>query len=144
MRRAGPYEIGSDIGALQDAPGLEQIASGVAPCPKVTSAMGTGAWAEVKFFFHEDGKLYLAATRSPSIPTPSGAWIGDTLAQLKSIYRGLNGEEVLRGSRKAYLVTTLSGRGILFELDARGLVAQMMAGDAEYMRRSYQGGKGYC
>jgi hypothetical protein len=140
---AGPYQLGAELAALQATPGLAQVATGGQPCPQITTARGTGAWGDVQLSFR-DGTLYLAVNRSASIPTPSGAWLGTTIAQLKAIYKGIPGEDLARGTRKAHIVETLSGRGILFELDARGTVSAMTAGEASYLRTSWSAGKGFC
>jgi hypothetical protein len=91
-----------------------------------------------------DGKIYLVVNRSATIPTPSGAWLGNTLAALQSIY-GTIGEELNQGGSTAYLVKTTSGRGILFDLDpGTKKVITMIAGDAAYLKSSYLGGTDYC
>jgi hypothetical protein len=141
---AGPYQLGADLTTLQATPGLGEVAQGAAPCPQTTTARGTGAWAEVELSFHADGVLYLAVNRSASIPTPSGAWVGSRLAELKKIYAGIPGEDLARGTAKAYLVTTISGRGILFDLGTGGRVVAMMAGESGYLKTSFVGGKGFC
>lgn len=113
-------------------------------CVGNTTARGTGVWRDVRLSFRKDGQLYLAVNKSPSIPTPSGAWLGTSLAELKSIYKGVAGQELTRGAHSAYLVTTLSGRGILFDLDASKRVVSMAAGDAAYLKSSYLRGTGFC
>jgi hypothetical protein len=141
---AGPYQLGAMLDGLRDTPGLEEIDSGKPPCAQTTTARGTNTWQDIHLSFHTDGVLYLLVNRSPSIPTPSGAWLGTPLAQLKTIYAGVTSEELVRGPRRAYLVTTLSGRGILFELDAKTMVSAMLAAEASYLKGSFQGGTGYC
>ncbi len=141
---AGPYQLGETLAALQSTAGLDEVTKGGAGCPGNTTARGTGVWTDVRLSFRPDGKLYLLVNRSTSIPTPSGAWLGTTLAQLKSIYVRIPGQELARGSARAYLVTTLSGRGILFDLDASKKVISMVAGDAAYLKSSYQGGTDFC
>jgi len=141
---AGPYQLGATLATLQSSPGLDEVTSGGSACPGNTNARGTGTWRDIRLSFRKDGMLYLAVNRSPSIPTPSGAWLGTTLAQLKSIYVGIPGQELKQGSSTAYLVTTLSGRGILFDLDATKKVISMAAGDASYLKASYQGGTDFC
>jgi hypothetical protein len=141
---AGPYQLGATLDELRATPGLDEVKSGGPACAKNTTARGTSTWREVQLSFHEDGELYLAVNRSPSIPTPSGAWLGTPLAQLKKIYASVTAEDLVRGTRHAYLVTTISGRGILFELDAKTMVTAMLAADAAYLRDTFQGGTGYC
>jgi hypothetical protein len=129
---------------LQATPGLINVSTGGQTCPTDTMAHGTGVWKDVDLWFHQDGTLYLAVNRSPTIPTPSGAWLGTTLAQLKTIYAKVQTEQLTGRTGTAFLVTTLSGRGILFDLNARGAVSSMAAADAGYLRTNYQNGKGFC
>jgi hypothetical protein len=143
---AGPYQLGATLEQLRAAPGLDAITGGGPgpACAQNTNARGTSAWKDVHLSFHPDGLLYLAVNRSPTIPTPSGAWLGTPLAQLKTIYANVARAELVRGTRRAFLVTTLSGRGILFELDTTTAVSAMLAGDSAYLRASFQAGTGYC
>jgi hypothetical protein len=142
---AGPYELGATLAALQASPGLDAVTpGGNKACPDDTVAHGTGAWSGVELSFHKDGTLYLAVNRSPSIPTPSGAWLGTNLNDLKKIYAAIPGQVLTHGATQAYLVTTISGRGILFDLDASTSVTAMTAGDATYLRRAYLDGTGFC
>jgi len=141
---AGPYELGATLATLQSTAGLDEVQTGGGGCPQNATARGTGIWKDIRLSFRKDGKLYLAINRSPSIPTPSGAWLGTTLAQLRSIYAGVAGQVLTKGAATAYLVTTLSGRGILFDLDAQKKVISMVAGDADYLRSSYLGGTNFC
>ncbi|HET6213779.1 MAG TPA: hypothetical protein VFE14_13025 [Micromonosporaceae bacterium] len=140
---AGPYQLGATLAALQSAGSLQEVTPH-ATCPGNTSARGAGIWADIRLSFHKEGDLYLAVNRSPSIPTPSGAWLGTTLAALKTIYKGVTGQELTKGTRSAYLVTTFSGRGILFDLDPGKKVISMVAGDAGYLKASYLGGTDFC
>jgi hypothetical protein len=139
---AGPYQLGATLTALQTA---GQIAEAGVPetCPMNTNAKGTGVWKDINLSFRPDGKLHLVVNRSKDIPTPSGAWIGMTLASLSSIYGNL-GEELALGPNTAYLVTTNSGRGMLFDLDPSKKVFTMIAGDAKYLKDSYLGGTDFC
>jgi hypothetical protein len=141
---AGPYQLGATLVALRSVPGLEEIEAGGRTCPQNTTARGTGGWKDVHLSFRGDGVLYLAVNRSPSIPTPSGAWLGTTLAQLKTIYAKVTAEELVRGRGRAYLVATLSGRGILFDLDAKTRVTAMRAADTSYLRDSFKDGTAFC
>jgi hypothetical protein len=140
---AGPYQLGAKLADLQASGQLDEAAA--APgCPGNTTAQGTGSWEGIQLSFRPGGALYLAVNRSPSIPTPSGAWLGTTLAQLKSIYRGIAGQDLVRATTSAYLVTTLSGRGILFELDPSKRVVSMAAADARYLKSAFMGGTEFC
>jgi hypothetical protein len=132
------------LSALQASPGLGEVKAGGDPCPENTTAKGTGVWNGVQLSFHKDGTLYLAVNKSPSVPTPSGAWLGTTLAQLKTIYAGVTGEDLARGTSKAFLVSTLSGRAILFDLDPGQRVIAMTAADAGFLRTGYQAGGNFC
>ncbi|HEU0242058.1 MAG TPA: hypothetical protein VFR11_22785 [Micromonosporaceae bacterium] len=140
---AGPYQIGSMLTDLQADPGLTNVTTG-GPCPGNTTAQATGVWKDVQLSFHADGSLYLAVSRSTTIPTPSGAYLGTKLAQLKTIYAQVQTEEVSAGTSKAFLVTTLSGRGILFALNAGGAVTSMMAADADYLRTNFEKATQFC
>jgi hypothetical protein len=140
---AGPYQLDATLAALQAAGSLADVTTGGGACPKNTTAKGTGTWGDVQLSFRPDGTLYLLVNKSVSVPTPSGAWLGSTLVQLKTIYKGIPGQTLTRGTGSAYLVTTASGRGILFELDAGKKVAAMYAGDSSYLKSSYATGT-YC
>jgi hypothetical protein len=136
----GPYQLGAALASLQSAGVLAEVATGAETCPQNTTARGTGAWTDVRMSFRPDGKLYLVTNRSPAIPTPSGAYLGTTLAQLNTIYAGVTHED-LGG---AFLVTTLTGRGILFHLDAANKVFTMTASEGDYLKSSYENGTDFC
>jgi hypothetical protein len=141
---AGPYQLGAKLNDLKTNPGLDEVVTGGATCPQNTTARGTGTWADVRLSFRPDGTLYLAVNRSTTIPTPSGAWLGTSLTDLKKIYVGIPGQQLTRGAGTAYLVTTLSGRGILFDLDPAKKVMSMAASEAVYLKSSYLGGTDFC
>jgi hypothetical protein len=141
---AGPYQLGATLTALQAEAGLDEVKTGGATCPENTTARGKGAWKDVQLQFRKDGTLYLAINRSAQIPTPSGAWLGSTLTELKTIYAKVPGQELKQGTRTAYLVTTTSGRGVLFDLGTGAKVVTMIAGDAAYLKSSYSGGTDFC
>jgi hypothetical protein len=141
---AGPYQLGATLTALQAEAGLDEVKTGGATCPENTTARGKGAWKDVQLQFRKDGTLYLAINRSAQIPTPSGAWLGSTLTELKTIYAKVPGQELKQGTRTAYLVTTTSGRGVLFDLGTGAKVVTMIAGDAAYLKSSYTGGTDFC
>ena len=140
----GPYQIGDKLTDLQTDPGLTNVITNGKACPNNTTAQGTGAWKDVYLSFHSDGTLYLALNRSPQIPTPSGAWLGTSLAQLKTIYAKVQTELLTAGAAKAFLVITLSGGGILFQLNPQGQVVSMAAADAYYLKSSFQTGAAFC
>ena len=140
---AGPYQLGLTLTQLQAKPGLEEVTTG-GVCPNNTMARGVGVWRDVRMSFRQDGRLYMVVNRSDQIPTPSGAWLGTTLVDLKQIYGGLVNQELTRGTNSAFLVQTLSGDGILFELDAAKKVMSMSAGDAAFLRTSFNGGTNFC
>jgi hypothetical protein len=139
----GLYEIGAKLADAQAA-GLANVTTGSGVCPQDTVANGVGAWKDVQFTFGSDGVLFLAVNKSSAIPTPSGAWLGTNVAQLKTIYAGIQADPLTFGGHNALLVTTLSGRGILFDLNAAGNVQAMTAGDATYLKTNYQSGKPFC
>jgi hypothetical protein len=141
----GPYQLGASLTALKASPGLDATTTGGQNCPEDTVARGTGDWKDVQLRFHSDGTLFLAVNRSTSIPTPSGAWLGTTLAQLKTIYASVPAESLSRGTAAAFLVTTQSGRGILFDLNGSQQVTDMIAGDGTYLKATYlSGAADYC
>ena len=140
---AGPYLLGAKLSELQAAGQLDEVKAGGETCAQNTTARGTGAYRDVRLSFRPDGTLYVVINRSENIPTPSGAWLGNTLAALQSIY-GSIGEELTLGGGYAYLVTTTSGRGIMFDLDDKKKAIAMVAGEASYLKSSYLGGTDYC
>lgn len=141
---AGPYQLGATLTALQAAGALESVATNGELCPTNKSAHGTGVWKDTQLSFRADGALYLVVNRSTKIPTPSGAWLGMTLAALQSIYGPIGKELNAGGGAVAYLVTTDTGRGILFDLDDKKKVMTMIAGEADYLKSSYLGGSDFC
>ncbi|HLT10835.1 MAG TPA: hypothetical protein VK028_08510 [Micromonosporaceae bacterium] len=141
---AGPYKLGVTLESLQAAEQLAEVTTGGEVCPQNTYARGTGTWTDLRLAFRPDGRLYMVTNRSPNIPTPSGAWIGTSLSELKTIYNQIPGEELSQGPGKAYLVNTISGRGILFELDESQRVRSMSAADTGFLRTSYLQGTDYC
>jgi hypothetical protein len=141
---AGPYLLGASLTDLQAADLLDEVAKGTGPCPQNTTARGKDTWGDVHLSFRADGTLYLLVNRSTSVPTPSGAWLGTSLAELKKIYAAVPGQELRRGTNTAYLVTTLSGRGILFELDPSQRVSAMTAGESGFLRTNYNAGTDFC
>lgn len=141
---AGPYQLGAALSALQSGPGLDNVKSGGQPCPDNTTAQGKGVWQDIEVQFHKDGTLYLAINRSSNIPTPSGAWVGSTLTELKTVYAKIPGQEIKKGNTSAYLVPTTSGRAVLFQLDAGQKVTAMMAGEAAFLKSNFTGGSNFC
>ena len=140
----GPYQLGATLASLQTAGSLDEVTPGGAACPENTTARGKDVWRDVRLSFRKDGKLYLIINKSASVPTPSGVWLGTTLADLKKIYAGVTGEELTRATGTAYLITTLSGGGILFDLDANKKVISMAAGDAASLKSTYVGSTQFC
>jgi hypothetical protein len=140
---AGPYRLGATLAGLEAAGALDEVTPN-GECPGNTTARGTGIWSDIRLSFRSDGKLYLAVNRSPSIPTPSGAWLGTTLTDLKKIYASVTTQDLARGGASAFLVVTLSGRGVLFDLDASKQVIAMIAGEGSYLRSSYKSGTNFC
>jgi len=140
---AGPYQLGKTLTELK--PQLQEVGPDNL-CTGNTTARGTGVWQDIRLEFHADGKLFLLTNKSIDIPTPSGAWIGQTsLTDLKTIYKGLTTQDVTHGTTKAFLVQTLGGSGILFELDPNDKVATMYAAsDAFYLKNTFAGGTPFC
>lgn len=140
---AGPYQVGATLGELQSGAGVDNVKTGGQPCPDNTTAQGKNVWQDIQLQFHKDGLLYLVINKSSNIPTPSGAWVGSTLAELKKIYAKIPGQEVKKGNTTAYLVPTASG-GVLFQLDSGQRVTAMLAGEAAFLKSSFTGGTNYC
>jgi len=142
----GPYQIGATLDALKTSPGLDGVTTGGQTCPDNTVAQGTGDLHAVQLHFHKDGKLFLLVNKSTSIPTPSGAWLGTPLAQLKTIYASTQGEDLTRATSAAFLVTTLSGQAILFDLGPSQQVTDMITADsANYLKATFlSGAADYC
>ena len=141
---AGPYQLSDKLSDLQAAGQLAQVTAGTTACPDITTAQGTGTWTDLHLSFQKDGTLYLLVNESSAVPTPSGAWLGTTLPDLKKIYATVTNEDLHHGTDSAFLVITVSGRGILFTLDPGGRVTSMSAADANYLRRTFVGGLPYC
>jgi hypothetical protein len=141
---AGPYQLNAKLTDLQGAGKLDKITVGTTGCPDTTTANGTGTWSGIQLYFHKDGTLYLLVNTSTSIPTPSGAYLGTKLADLKRIYASVTGADLAHGDRKAFLVTTVSGRAILFELSNIQTVVSMSAGDGFSLQQAFTTGTPYC
>jgi hypothetical protein len=142
----GPYQIGASLTALKASPGLDGVTTGGQTCPDNTAAQGTGAYHDVQLRFRKDGNLFLLINKSTSIPTPSGAWLGTSLAQLKTIYATTQGEDLTRATSAAFLVTTQSGQAILFDLGPTQQVTDMITtADAAYLKATFlSGAADYC
>jgi predicted small lipoprotein YifL len=140
----GPYVLGASLATLQGSGTLANVRTGAEVCPQNTYAQGTGDWSGVGLAFRPDGRLYMLTNRSASLPTPSGAYIGTSLAELKKIYAQVSTQELHQGDRMAFLVTTLSSRGILFDLDPSQRVLSMSAADAQFLKTSFTTGTDFC
>jgi hypothetical protein len=140
----GPYVLGATLSTLQSAGTLANVHTGAEGCPQNTYAQGTGDWSGVGLSFRPDGRLYMLTNRSASLPTPSGAYLGTSLAELKTIYSQVSAQELHQGDRTAFLVTTLSGRGILFDLDPSQRVLSMSAADSQFLKTNFTTGTNYC
>jgi hypothetical protein len=140
----GPYQVGSLLSSLQAQSLVAEVATGGETCPQNTTARGVQSYADVRMSARTDGRLYLVTNRSTHIPTPSGAYVGDSLSRLNTIYAGVTHETLGSGTNQAFLVTTLSGRGILFDLDMSLKVISMSAGESDYLRSSWVGGTDFC
>ncbi|MBX6751289.1 MAG: hypothetical protein IRY85_16765 [Micromonosporaceae bacterium] len=133
---AGPYRLGLGLTELQSNPGLDQVTPNP-DCPGNMTARGAGIWRDVVLHFRPDGRLYLTENRSLALPTPSGAYLGTPLEDLKKIYAGLVTEELTRGTASAFYVQTFGGRGILFVLNANKQVDVMYAADGPWLRNTF-------
>ncbi|MBB5868149.1 hypothetical protein F4553_001528 [Allocatelliglobosispora scoriae] len=140
----GPYEIGATLTSLKDKNLLDAVSTTNELCPTNTYAKGTGDWKDLNLSFRPDGKLYMAVNRSAKIPTPSGAWLGMTMAAIQSIYGTIGKQLDGGGGAVAFLVTTDTGQGLLFDFDQKKKVMSMIAGDATYLKDSYLGGTDFC
>jgi hypothetical protein len=142
---AGPYALGANLTTLQATPGLAEVTKST-ECAGNTTAKATGPYDGIALSFRPDGSLYLEVNTSAAIPTPSGAYIGTSLVELRKIYAAIPGQDVAKrsGAGKGYLVTTLSGRGVLFDLDTASRVTSMIVGDAAYLKAIYTSGSAYC
>jgi hypothetical protein len=141
---AGPYTFGSKLADLQAAGKLAQVTAGTADCPNTTTALGTGKFSQIQLSFHQDGTLYLLQNQSTDVPTPSGAYLGTTLTDLKRIYALTTNETLNRAGTTAFLVITINGRGILFTLSSNQMVVSMAAADSGYLRLSFNNGTPFC
>jgi hypothetical protein len=138
---AGPYQIGDKMSDLQSqltSPGPDPA------CPNNQSATGTGTWGDVHLFFHQDGTLFALTNQSTTIPTPSGAYLGTSLTDLKKIYAKTTNELLNHGANAAFLVVTASGRAIRFDLSPLQTVVLMTAGDVGLLRTSFVNGTPLC
>jgi hypothetical protein len=141
---AGPYQLDAKLTDLQSAGKVTNITVGATGCPDTTTASTTGVWSGIQLYFHKDGTLYLLVNQSTGIPTPSGAYLGTKLADLKHIYAAVTGTDLAHGDQKAFLVTTLSGRAILFQLSSIQTVVSMSAGDSSALQQAFVNGTPYC
>ena len=138
---AGPYQIGDKISDLQS----QLTNAGADPnCPNNQTAQGTGTWSDVHLFFHQDGTLFALTNSSTAIPTPSGAYLGTSLTQLKTIYARTTNELLNHGANNAFLVITSSGRAIRFDLTPVQTVVLMTSGDVVLLRSAFVNGTPLC
>jgi hypothetical protein len=141
---AGPYTLGAKLTDLQAAGRLDNVTHGSTTCSDIITAQGTAPYAGVQMSFHSDNTLYALTNTDPGLPTPSGAYIGTNVADLKKIYAQTTNETLNHGTDQAFLVITISGRGILFVLNSVQTVSSMMAGDAGYLRLNFVNGTPFC
>lgn len=140
----GPYQLGTTFTQLQSANLLDEVTTGGEVCSQNTYARGTDLYTDVRLGFRPDGVLYLVSNRSPALHTPSGAVLGNTLAELNTIYASATHEDLSVGMFQSFLVTAGSGRGILFDLGNTGKVFAMHAADATFLKFSVQNGTDFC
>ena len=136
---AGPYKHGDTLTHLQSAGLIADQESGGELCPSFLGATGNGKWTGVELWFEPEGELDYVMVRSDTISTPSGATVGTTLNQLRSIY-GAQGEVLSNGDAKAYLVV-VSGKALYFDLDQENTeVLAILAGGADRLRSRFLDG----
>lgn len=139
----GPYRLGTGatLDQLQGTGVLTSVANGGEACPQHFGAQGTGQYTGIRLWFLPDRKLDFVIARAPTIRTPSGARVGNTLAELQTIY-GSRGEVLTVGGAKAYIVRVASsGRAIFFELDlANAQVIAVYAGGGDRLAQRFLGG----
>jgi hypothetical protein len=148
---AGPYRLNNTLAQLQGGqPGLADVGP-ITECPGNTMARGVGTWAKIEMRFRADGRLYLLINRDQAIPTPSGAYLGWTLADLPdgrkglvNLYSQVTHQTLTNGPKQAFWVQTLGGGGILFELNESGEVDVMYAGLASFLRSTFNAGQPFC
>lgn len=132
----GPYLLGAKLSDLKTAGVLDEVKPGTETCD-YTSARGTGAYQDISMIFRPGGTLRVVTNRSAGIPASSGARLGNTLAELQTIY-GSAGEKLTRDDGEvAYLATATSGHGILFHFDDKNKVAKMVADDATGLKAGF-------
>jgi hypothetical protein len=141
---AGPYTLGAKLTDLQAAGKLANVTHGSTDCSDIITAQGIAPYAGVLLSFHSDNTLYAETNTDPGLPTPSGAYIGTNLTQLKTIYAKTTNETLNHGTSMAFMVITISGRSILFILNEVQNVSSMVAGDSLYLRQNFVNGTPFC
>jgi hypothetical protein len=141
---AGPYTLGEKLTDLQAAGKLANVTHGSTDCSDIITAQGLSPYAGVQMSFHADNTMYLLTNTDPGLPTPSGAYIGTNLADLKKIYAQTTNETLNHGTSMAFMVITISGRAILFVLNEVQNVSSMVAGDSLYLRQNFVAGTPFC
>ncbi len=142
----GPYQIGGDFDALKLHGLLADVVQGSQVCgDQYQSAHGVQPYQDI-WISAKGGmsQIYVVVNGSTALATPSGAKVGSTLAQLKSLY-GSAGEELNYRTRAGYLVKSPSGNGLLFDLDVNSKkVNDVVAGKAAYLKESFLFESDYC
>ncbi len=150
---AGPYVLSTTRLADLQAAGAVTDVGPMEGCEGNTSARATGPWQDLTLGFRSDGRLYLVTNRSLTLATPSGAHLGTKLedtpggeAGLRTIYKdpSLTKYELTHGDAKAFLVVTIGGGGIMFDLNEYDVVVAMHAGQPNFMRTAFNAGNPYC
>jgi hypothetical protein len=142
----GPYQLGADFNQLRLQGRLSGLVTGSLTCgDQHMSARGTQPYQDITVSARTtDGRIYLVVSHSLTLSTASGAKVGSTLLQLKTIF-GPAGEELAHQGIAGYLVRSPTGNGLLFEFDsASKAVVAILAGNAAYLKASFLFEADYC
>ncbi len=134
----GPYVFGARLSDMQVAGLLNELRQAPEVCGDSAYALGAGVYTGIHLEFSH-GVLVNIGNRSTTIPTAAGARVGNTLAELQSIY-GASGKKLIKEgtSEVAFLATSTLNRGIIFYFDRNGKVHTMAAGVPEELENSFQ------
>jgi hypothetical protein len=141
----GPYVLGADFHQLDADGRLSGVIIGSQTCGDHLGARGVPPYQDILVSARPaDGKVYLVVNRPLTFGTASGAKLGSTMNELKTIF-GAAGEELNRKPYTGYLVKSPSGNGMLFDFDVNSKkVTAVIAGNAAYLRESFLYEDDYC